>query len=162
MSDTFRAVTSLSIARHTAQFILRCAIDAGSSQCSGLIGRKESIVINRAAPLPVIGSSQSAVKHFSICDLKHTGQNWLEQAISPCGIFFSTDDGTIPSLEDLKLLENGFIETIPSYEKGPVILMPLLLNTAGCLEIFAYQILNETLLPIPLLLEEDGQQAKNG
>lgn len=166
MSDTSKTVSSISIARHTAQFILRCAMDALPTQCFGLIGRKaletKDCTIAHAAPQAAFGMTKSAAQYFSECDLKHTVENWQKQAIEPCGIYFSTESGNMPGLNELKPMQNELQKWVPAFAGKPMILMPLMLNTAGCLEAFTYIISDETLLSIPLLLAEDGQQTKNG
>jgi len=162
MSDKFKPVASVSIARHAVQFILRSALAAGSVRCFGLIGRQNGLTINHATTLPVNGMAQSVEQMFESCDLQHTLAAWSEQAITPCGIFFATENGEIPAPDELKRVEAALAKRAPAFAAIPLIHMPLLLNTAGCLEAFAYQIRADSLVSIPLLLEEDGQQAKNG
>ena len=51
---------------------------------------------------------------------------------------------------------------IPELAGTPITHLALMLNTAGCLEVFAYQIHQGLPVPVTLILEEDGQQQKNG
>lgn len=166
MSDNSKSASSISIARHTVQFILRCAMDAEPGQCFGLIGRKtiepNGPTITHAAPQVGFGTTKSAVQHLCECDLKHTLEKWQQQAIEPCGIFFSTKNGNMPELNELKSMEDILQKKIPTCADKAWILMPLMLNTAGCLEAFTYILAKESLISIPLLLVEDGQQTKNG
>ncbi len=161
MSDILEAVTSLSIARHTVQFILFSALDANPKQCCGLIGQHES-TISHAVLLPDIKLVHSAKHIFQNSDLQHTLKHWKEQGVTPCGIFFTTVNGKVPAYSELKKSENFFKKTMAEFTEKPFIHMPLMLNTAGCLEAFSYRLGKDALLSIPLILEEDGQQIKNG
>ena len=118
--------------------------------------------ITHAAPQVVFGTAKSAVQHLCECDLKHTLEKWHQQAIEPCGIYFSTGNGNMPEFGELKLLQEELQKSVPIFTGKPVILMPLMLNTAGCLEAFTYILAKESFISIPLLLAEDGQQTKNG
>jgi hypothetical protein len=123
---------------------------------------QNGFTVVHASPQAVFGTADSAAQYFSDCDLQHTLDSWQQQAIEPCGIYFSTENGTMPELAELKTMENALQEKVPACTGKVLILMPLMLNTAGCLEAFTYVINDETLLSVPLLLAEDGQQAKNG
>jgi len=170
MSDISKNVSSISIARHAMQFILRSAIDALPAHCFGLIGQEmdrktlghKSFTVTHTSPQAAFGTAKSASQHLINCDLQHTIENWQQQAITPCGIYFSTENGTIPEIEELKSIEREFLKQFPATAESTPLLIPLMLNTAGCLEAFAYLIEGETLRSVPLLLVEDGQQAKNG
>ena len=162
MSDKTEPVTSLSIARHALQFILRLALDAEPKRCFGLIGQKNGSIINHAASLPDIGTGEFANGIFKNSDLQHILKKWTTQEITPCGIFFTTENGEIPDRSEMEKLGKSLIKSIPEFVEKPVIYMPLMLNTAGCLEAFAYLISNDSLNAVPLILEEDGQQRENG
>jgi len=141
-------------------------MDAQPARCFGLIGRKpleqNSLTITHASPQAVFGTAKSDAQHFSDCDLQHTLERWQQQVIEPCGIYFSTENGTMPELAELKAMEIELQKKVPACTGKALILMPLMLNTAGCLEAFTYVINEKTLRSVPLLLAEDGQQAKNG
>lgn len=141
-------------------------MDALPARCFGLIGRetlgKNGFTIARAASQAAFGTTKSAAQHICECDLQHTVANWQQQGIEPCGIFFSAEGGNLPELDELKSMQHELQKKIPSSAGDACILMPLMLNTAGCLEAFSYIIAEESLLSLPLLLAEDGQQAKNG
>jgi len=166
MSDISKNVSSISIARHTVQFILRSAIDAQPACCFGLIGRnlleQNGFTIVHASPHAAFGMAKSAAQHLADCDLQHMLDNLQQQAIEPCGIYFSTKNGSMPALAELKAMKSDLQKIAPACTEKALILMPLMLNTAGCLEAFTYVIDDETVLSIPLLLAEDGQQTKNG
>lgn len=162
MSDSSEPVTSLSIARHALQFILRLALDADPKRCFGLIGQKSASTISHSASLPDIGTEECANEIFNNSDLQHTLEKWSAQGITPCGIFLTTENGAIPDYSDIEALEESIKKSIPELSDNPIIYMPLMLNTAGCLEAFAYSIDKNSLTAIPLMLEEDGQQRENG
>lgn len=162
MSDNSKPVASLSIARHALQFILRLALDAEPKRCFGLIGQKSTSIIDHAASLPDIGTGKFANLIFKNSDLQHTLKEWAKQEITPCGIFFTTENGEIPDYSDMKNLDDSLKKSMPDFIRKPVIYIPLMLNTAGCLEAFAYLIGKDSLTAVPLILEEDGQQRENG
>ena len=166
MSDTSNIVSSISIARHTVQFMLRAAIEADPATCFGLIGQntkgENGSVITHSSPLGLFRTPEDAAGLLANSDLQHTLKEWSTQGITPCGIYFSTPKGILPGLNELQSLQNRACELLSSDSESRFILIPLLLNTAGCLEAFAYHIHNESLLSIPLQLAEDGQQANNG
>ncbi|MES0372309.1 MAG: hypothetical protein ABUK11_08525, partial [Mariprofundaceae bacterium] len=134
MPDTSEPVTSLSIARHALQFILRLALDAEPKRCIGLIGHKNSSTITHTASLPEIGTGECANEIFKNSDLQHTLEKWTADQITPCGIFFTCKNGEIPDYSAIAALEKSLLNSIPELTKSPVIYMPLMLNTAGCLE----------------------------
>ncbi len=166
MSDISKNVSSISIARHTVQFILRSAMDTQPARCFGLIGRKPSalrdLTITHATPQAVFGTTKSAARQLADCDMQHTLEDWQQQAIELCGIYFSTENGIMPEPGVLTAMENELRKKAPACSEKNLILMSLMLNTAGCLEAFTYILKDETLIPVPLLLAEDGQQTKNG
>jgi len=163
-------VSSISIDRHTMQFILRSAIDALPARCFGLIGQEsgrkaeghKSFTITHTSPQAAFGAAKSAAQHLINCDLQHTLESWQQQSILPCGIYFSTENGKLPEVEALQSIEREFLKKVPACAESAPVLMPLMLNTAGCLEAFAYLMEGKTLQSVPLLLAEDGQQTKNG
>lgn len=166
MSDTFNTVSSISIARHAVQFMLRAAMEADPASCFGLIGRntkgEKGCTITHSSPFGLFRTPEDAAGLLANSDLQHMLKNWSTEGIAPCGIYFSTQNGIMPELSELQSLQNSVTTLVPIDADSCFILLPLLLNTAGCLEAFAYQIHDESLLSIPLQLAEDGQQAKNG
>jgi len=162
MSDNSKPVTSLPIARHTLQSILRTAIDAEPAQCIGIIGKKNSLTINQAAPIHYAEGEKCADRIHKNSDLQHILELWKTEGIMPCGIFFTVESGEITDQAELEKLDAEFRKAAPHSTGDAPILMPLMLNTAGCLEAFAYHIDRNSLIPIPLTLEEDGQSVKNG
>jgi len=170
MSHACESLISISIARHTVQFMLRHALDAKASPCFGLIGRKtlshNGSTILYAAPIATSGADNFAVSLLENSDIKHTTQRWQQKEIDVCGSYFTTEKGQVPEIEKLISLEQNLKAALTNHLSEPpassLIHMPLLLGTAGCLEAFAYQIKSDQLCSIPLLLAEDGQQAKNG
>ncbi|MDX8403935.1 MAG: hypothetical protein R8K54_05960 [Mariprofundaceae bacterium] len=162
MPDSSESVTSLSIARHAVQFILRLALDAKPKRCFGLIGQKSASTISHAASLPDVGTEKYANEILKNRDLQHILEKWTAQKIRPCGIFFTTENGKVPDYADMKKLEDSLKKSIPEFIGKPIIYLPLMLNTAGCLETFAYLIGKGSLVSTPLILEEDGQQRENG
>jgi len=161
MSDNPNPATSLSIARHTAQFILRAAMDAGSGYFFGLIGRTHSSTIDHATPLAQSESGEFVEILSHNRDLKHTIENWLNAGIEPCGIYFISGSDEIPASRGMRQNEKDFTNCFPHSPETPVIHMPLMLNTAGCLEAFAFILDGDTARSVPLLLEEDGQESVN-
>lgn len=162
MPDNSKPVTSLSIARHTLQAILRTAIDAGESPCIGVIGRKNELTINHAVPITDAGREECADHPSKNSDLRHTLEAWKREKIVPCGIYFTVENDEIPDQSEFERLKAGLEEAVPELAGSMVILMPLMLNTAGCLEAFAYSFHRNSPISIPLTLEEDGQSTKNG
>ncbi len=162
MSDTSEPVTPLSIARHAVQFMLHSALNADPRPCFGLIGRKKGATINHAAPLPCTGAVQCAEQAFTDSNLQQTLEEWAAREITPCGLFFTIQDDRIPDCAKLERLAAVIKQAAPELAEKSFVYMPLALNTAGCLEAFAYQIRNDSLIPVPLILEEDGQETKNG
>ena len=152
------------------QLILRSAIDALPAHCFGLIGQEtgrktlghNSFTVTHTSPQATFGTAKSAAQHLINCDLRHTLENWQQQSILPCGIYFATENGTIPEIEELQSIEREFLKRVSVSAESSPLLMPLMLNTAGCLEAFAYRVEGKTLRSVPLLLVEDGQQTKNG
>jgi len=162
MPDSSESVISLSIARHAVQFILRLALDAEPKRCFGLIGHQKSAsTISHAASLPDIGTEKYANAILKNRDLQHILKKWTAQEIRPCGIFFTTENGTLPDNADIKKLEDSLKKSIPEFIGKPIIYLPLMLNTAGCLEAFAYLIGKDSFVSTALILEEDGQQREN-
>jgi len=174
MSHVCEPNTSISIARHTVQFILRHALDAKTSSCLGLIGRKplphNDSAICYAVPITTSGASNFASTPIENSDIQHTMQLWHQEEVQVCGSYFTTESGLAPDsaqFDQLLIFLDQTLQTVLAnhYSKPPIsplIHLPLLLGTAGCLEAFAYQITGEKPCPVPLLLAEDGQQAKNG
>lgn len=162
MSDNSKPVTSLSIARHTLQSILRTAIDAEPASCIGVIGCKNGLTINQAVPITDAGEEECAVHLYKNSDLQHTLKAWKREEIMPCGIFFTVENGETADQAELERLKAEFKKAVPELADSRIILMPLMLDTAGCLEAFAYCLHRNVPISIPLMLEEDGQRAKNG
>jgi hypothetical protein len=158
MSDISESITSLSIARHTVQLILRSALDAEPMRCFGLIGRKNESTISHTAPLAIMGIQQSAAHVLKNCDLQHILERWDKQSVVPCGLYFTTENGELPQIKELESYEKALTSASASLPGSALIHMPLMLNTAGCLEAFTYQLHENALVSIPLTLEEDGQR----
>ena len=170
MQAASEPVTSLSIARHAVQFILYKAVEALPDRCCGIIGLSNSL-ISKAATLP--NSASNSLHHCEIgahhatgdsesCDLRHIAEQWSAQGITQCGTFFTTIDGEIPVISELEQFETLLKREIPELSGTPITHLALILNRAGCLEAFAYQIHQGLPVPVTLILEEDGQQQKNG
>ncbi len=170
MSHHCELDTPISIARHTVQLILRHAMDSKAGLCFGLIGLKplsdNDSTIRHATPISTSGTGNTALPHIENSDIQHTVQRWHDEGVEVCGCYFTTRLGKIPELKDLKPLDSVLREPLARLSSIPQrnspIYMPLLLGTAGCLEAFACKIDGDNLCSVPLLLVEDGQQAKNG
>jgi len=169
MQAASKHITSLSIARHAVQFILHSAMDASPDRCCGIVGLNGTL-ISRAVALPNRASDtirdcelavHSGIERSKNCDLQHIADEWRDADISISGTYF-TGTGEVPDISELKKFENALTEKLPTLSSTPFTHLVLMLNTAGCLEAFAYRIDNGSLLPITLVLEEDGQQQKNG
>jgi len=170
MQAASESVTSLSIARHAVQFILHRAVEASPDRCCGVIGLSNSLV-SKAAALP--NSASNTLHHCEIgahhaagssenSDLRHIAEQWRKCGITQCGTFFTTTDGEAPAVSELKQFEALLKREVPELSNAPITHLALMLNTAGCLEAFAYQIHQDLAVPVTLILEEDGQQQKNG
>jgi hypothetical protein len=162
-------VTSLSIARHTVQFILRRAVETSPDRCCGVIGLSNSL-ISRASTLP--NNASDTLHHCKIaahhtagdsenCDLQHITEQWRACGITQCGTFFTTTNGEAPAILELEQFEAVLKREVPELAETPITHLALILNKAGCLEVFAYQIYQGLTVPVTLILEEDGQQRKN-
>jgi len=170
MQSASEPVTSLSIARHALQSVLHRAVEASPDRCCGIIGLNNSL-ISKAAALPNSASNtlddceigaHPAAGNSENCDLRHMAEQWRECGITQCGTFFTTKNGEAPAISELKQFEALLKREIPELFGMPITHLALMLNTAGCLEAFAYQIHQELPVPVTLILEEDGQQQKNG
>ena len=170
MQSVPEPVTSLSIARHAAQFILYTAANTAPDRCCGIIGLNNTL-ITRAFALPNRASdtlhhceigAHPAVEDSTIRDLRHMADQWSESDTVLSGTFFTAKGDVTPAISEITRLEAALKQAIPELTTTPITHLALVLNTAGCLEAFAYQIHHNALVSIPLMLEEDGQQHKNG
>ncbi len=170
MQATSEPVTSLSIARHVVQSVLHRAVETSPDRCCGIIGLSNSL-ISRAATLP--NSASNTLHHCEIaahhaagdsesCDLRHIAEQWRACGITQCGTFFTTADGETPIISELEQFEALLKREVPELTGTAITHLALILNRAGCLEAFAYQIHQGLPVPVTLILEEDGQQQKNG
>ncbi|MDT8376012.1 MAG: hypothetical protein RQ867_04645 [Mariprofundaceae bacterium] len=166
MQAVSKPVTSLSIARHALQSVLHRAVEASPDRCCGVIGLSNSL-IRKALTLPnsasdtlhhcEIGADHAAAASES-CDLRHIAEQWRKSGITQFGTFFTATDEAVPAVSELEQFEAVLKRDIPELPDMPIIHLALMLNTAGCLEAFAYQIHQGLPVAVALILEEDGQQ----
>lgn len=123
----------------------------------GLIGCSSPSTIDHATPISATLPGEFEDFPEKNCDLKHTVEQWALQGSKPCGVYFVSEGGESPDASNLLRLESYFLELFPEQSGMPVIHMPLMLGTAGCLEAFTYILENGSLRPVPLVLKEDGQ-----
>jgi len=170
MQAALKPVTHLSIARHALQFILHSAVEASPNRCCGMIGLRNTLIC-KAAALPNNASDSlhhceiavhSDVKTSQSCDLQHTAAKWKADGIVMFGSYFTATDEETPKVSELRQFETALKSALPELSSRPITHLALMLNTAGCLEAFAYQIHQGSVVPVTLILEEDGQQQKNG
>lgn len=170
MPAVSKPVTSLSIARHAVQFILHRAIEALPDRCCGVIGLSNSL-ISKALALP--NSASDTLHHCETgahyaagdsenCDLQHIAEQWSACGITQFGTFFTATGDETPTISELEQFEAVLKREAPELAGSPITHLALMLNTAGCLEVFAYQIHQGLPVAVTLILEEDGQQRKNG
>ncbi|MDX8395743.1 MAG: hypothetical protein R8K22_04935 [Mariprofundaceae bacterium] len=148
---------SLFIGRHAAQLILRSAMVANPEQSVGLIGMRQEQYVEYAA------STQDQMPTTNICifnpeKVNHILDHWDTENIIFCGTFTSSPTQEEPDFQSLESLK----KIIPLNHKTPTFHLFTSLNTKGCLETFAYQLINEQYVQVPLLLTEDGQQPLSG
>jgi len=160
MPDRIEPATSLSIARHTLQFILRTALESDSNPCCGLIGCCEPSTIDHAMPLSTTGMAEFGDFPQQDCDLQHMAAKWHSADVKPCGTFFKSERNKAPAAATLHRHETAVKKAFPELAQAPLIHLSLMLNTAGCLEAFAYAVDGDSVSQIPLLLKEDGQSSR--
>jgi len=170
MQAVSEPVTSLSIARHAVQSVLHRAVEVSPARCCGIIGLSNSLITKAVA---ITNSATNTIDHCEIVahpdseeiensDLRHIFEQWKKEGITQYGTFFTIAGGDGPAISELLQFEAALKKAIPDLSDAPIIHLALMLNRAGCLEAFAYQIHQGLPVPVTLMLEEDGQQQKNG
>lgn len=161
MSERSEPITSHSIARHTVQSILHSAVQADSGACFGIVACGRDSVINHAVPLESRDSAATFAELLAgNSDLQHTVKLWRTQGILPCGAYFISDIFP-PSAGELEAYEAALGNAFPELVARRLTHIVLKLNTAGCLEAFAFSLAGGKACPIPLTLLEDGQETQN-